>query len=192
MTRRRCEDTADGDQEDHREAMRCFYYEHHPTLLGFVARRVASPMDAEDVCQDIWQVFFVKYSAYAAMNGRSARVLYPIARYRIAEFWRRRGRAHEELLGERGLTLLAESLCSDPGTYLSADSKLDIERALSALPPRQREALHLHYVDDLKVTQTATLMGIAENTVKKLLKNGLEMLRASTVLDTYRPEGGPE
>jgi RNA polymerase sigma factor (sigma-70 family) len=129
-------------------------------------------MDAEDVSQDIWEVFFVKYSDYATTNGRSARVLYPIARYRIAEFWRRRGRTREELLGGRGLTLLAELLCSDPGTYLSTDNKLDIERALSALPPRQREALHLHYVDDLKVTQTATLMGVAENTVKKLVKRG--------------------
>jgi RNA polymerase sigma factor (sigma-70 family) len=153
---------------------------------------VASPADAEDVCQDIWQIFFVKYLDSAMVIGDSAKVLYPIARYRIAEFWRRCGRTQEDPLEGESLALLAESLRSDPSACVGSDRKVDLKRALAMLPPRQREALHLHYVDDLKVAQTSTLMGVAENTVKKLLKQGLEALRMTSLLDTYRPEGGRE
>ncbi|MFC0109575.1 RNA polymerase sigma factor [Kibdelosporangium aridum] len=172
--------------------MRCLYFALHPTLLRFVARRVASSMDAEDVCQEVWQIYFLKYRYGTLTEADSSKVLYPIARYRIAEYWRRRGRSREDPHDGESLTLLAESLRADPATCLSSDRKVDLEKALALLPHRQCEALHFHYVDGLTAAETSTLMGVSVNTVKKFLARGLKALRTTTLLDTYRPEGGRE
>jgi RNA polymerase sigma-70 factor (ECF subfamily) len=85
--------------------------------------------------------------------------------------------------------LLADSLRSDNRLRWEIDSRIDLERALAALPPRQREALHLHYVDDLTVAVTGMLMGVSVNAVKKLVKKALQTLRAIGLLGSYGPEG---
>jgi RNA polymerase sigma factor (sigma-70 family) len=142
-----------------------------------------------DVCQEIWKRFFVKYDEYIATYGQAVKVLYPIAHCRIVDFWRQHGRVQEDPVDGEDLVLLTDSLCSDLRMHQGIDSRIDIERALTALPPRQREALHLHYVDDLKVAATPGLMGVSENAVKSLLKKALETLRMTVALSCYGPEG---
>lgn len=186
------EDTAeDGSAEGRWEAMRRIYLENQPTLLRFVARRVGGRGEAEDVCQETWRVFYVKYDEYVASYGHAARMLYPIARYRIGDFWRRqRGRAHEVAIEREDLVGLADALCRSPDKHRRADLRMDLERALAGLTPRQREAMYLRYVDDVAEEHAATLMGLSPNTVKKHLKEAKESLRAMPSLDLYGPERG--
>jgi len=49
---------------------------------------------------------------------------------------------------------------------------------ISHLPTRQREALLLHYYDDLKVTEVATAMGIPHQSVSRYLTLAREKLRS--------------
>jgi RNA polymerase sigma-70 factor (ECF subfamily) len=49
------------------------------------------------------------------------------------------------------------------------DDLLDLQRALAALPSRQREAVVLHYYLDLPVVQVASALGVTEGTVKTSL-----------------------
>lgn len=46
---------------------------------------------------------------------------------------------------------------------------LDLLRAVGALPPKQRAAVALHYLEDLPVVQVAELMGVAPATVRQHL-----------------------
>ncbi len=48
---------------------------------------------------------------------------------------------------------------------------------LRALPPRQREAITLHFVADLSLDQTAQVMGVSRETVKTHVERGLTALR---------------
>ena len=52
-----------------------------------------------------------------------------------------------------------------------------IEHALADLPPQQRTAVCLFYLDDLSVIEVATAMGISEGAVKYHLHQGRERLR---------------
>lgn len=174
-----------------REEIRRFYRAQHGKLLAYVTRRVVSRADAEDVCQEIWLRFWVRFDEHRANPDRLVRLLYVIAPCRVADHWRKRGRTPEAPIEGEDLVALTDSLCANPRLRWMPDSRIDVKDALAALPPRQREALHLHHLDDLTVLATATVMGIGENAVKKLLKKALEKLRTTGVLACYGPEGEP-
>jgi RNA polymerase sigma-70 factor (ECF subfamily) len=56
-------------------------------------------------------------------------------------------------------------------------ARVDLLAALATLPPRQRQAVVLHYISDVPVVEIAEVMGAAEGTVKSWLH------RARTTLD---------
>ena len=66
----------------------------------------------------------------------------------------------------RAKAYLEASAATQPET--NAD-RVDVERALSALPRRQREATILRYYLDLRVEDVAKAMGISEGTAKSTL-----------------------
>ncbi|MFB9297061.1 sigma-70 family RNA polymerase sigma factor [Kibdelosporangium philippinense] len=58
------------------------------------------------------------------------------------------------------------------------DMSIDLHRAMSALPPKQRAAVVLRYWDDLPIAEVARLLGCTEGTVKSQCAKGLASLRA--------------
>lgn len=57
------------------------------------------------------------------------------------------------------------------------DDRVDLARALSRLPQRQRVVLILRFTEDLSVAETAALLGCAEETVKAHTAAGTRALR---------------
>jgi RNA polymerase sigma-70 factor (ECF subfamily) len=57
-----------------------------------------------------------------------------------------------------------------------ANERLDLIRAIRALPARQQEALVLHYVADLSVDDVAEAMGVETGTVKTHLARAREAM----------------
>jgi RNA polymerase sigma-70 factor (ECF subfamily) len=54
-------------------------------------------------------------------------------------------------------------------------------REVRRLPSRQAQAVALHYVEDLSVSEIAVVLGVAEGTVKALLHQGRQRLRRQLV-----------
>jgi RNA polymerase sigma-70 factor (sigma-E family) len=75
----------------------------------------------------------------------------------------------------------------DPPPWVSApssrafavvDHRLELVRALGALPPRQRAALVLRYFDDLSESEVASTLHCSVGTVKSTTSRALEKMRA--------------
>jgi RNA polymerase sigma-70 factor (ECF subfamily) len=81
---------------------------------------------------------------------------------------RRRRRATERRFAAR--------LVGRPPVDRSTEDELDLRAALRRLPPRERMAIGLHYVADLKVSEVAAAMSTSEGAVKALLHAGRKRL----------------
>jgi len=79
---------------------------------------------------------------------------------------------------------------SEPASGGSAEEAL--RRAVVGLPPRYREAIVVHYLDQQDVRQSAALLGISEGTLKARLFRARALLArslgVSTRIDTSREE----
>jgi RNA polymerase sigma-70 factor (ECF subfamily) len=63
-----------------------------------------------------------------------------------------------------------------PNDRLDVETLVDLDRAVRALPQRQREAVVLYYLLDLDVGTVAELLGVSAGTVKTALARGREKL----------------
>lgn len=73
-------------------------------------------------------------------------------------------------------------LASGPTSDPDVAALVDLERAVAALPGRQREAVILHYLLDLDVATVAALLGVSDGTIKTALSRGRAKL-AETLTD---------
>lgn len=89
-----------------------------------------------------------------------------------------------DVLRERQRTLPSTG-ATEPADIPDPATRMAIDRALAALPSRQRLAMSLRHLADLSVAQTAHAMGCRPGTVKALCHQATTNLRTSPQLDWH-------
>ena len=146
-----------------------------PRLLAH-ARRLTDTSDmARDVLQDAW-VDIVR-----GLPRLRDPVAFPAWSYRIVT--RKAAQAVSRIQRTRRT---ADDLASDPGQarveWPEAEARSDLARvsqAIAALPPAQRAAMGLHYMDGFSVAEIAVALGIPAGTVKTRLMHARRKIRAA-------------
>jgi RNA polymerase sigma factor (sigma-70 family) len=133
---------------------------HLPAMTRYAARLVG-PDDRDDVVQDALERAWRRWATFDEARGRPLAWLLAIVHDR--------GRRHRT---RRRAPLLVEAV-----EAVDAPRDLDLERAVAGLPPRQRQAVDLHYFVGLDVVTVAAVMGCAEGTVKATLHQARSRLR---------------
>lgn len=148
------------------------YRLHAPRLYG-LARRLVGPEDADDVLQEIFLTVHRKLSLYRGESALSTwlfrlgtNVCLDHLRSRATRTGRMNDVLDEEVADHAGA-----------GPILGVVARLDLERALDALPPRARSVFVLHDVEGLDHQDVASLLGIAEGTSKSQLHKARMRLR---------------
>jgi RNA polymerase sigma-70 factor (sigma-E family) len=130
-------------------------------------RLLGSREDASDVAQEAHARASVRWSRLTG-RGDPAPWVVRVATNLALDRWRRRwvAAAHPIAAGA--------AVVSDP-----VDDRVDLHRALAALPRRQRDVVVLRYVADLPEAAVAHALGCSVGTVKTHASRGLAALRAA-------------
>jgi len=147
-------------------------YDRYASIVYSVALRVLSDTGAaEDVLQEVFMQLWRNPGAFDSSRGNMAAWLAVIARNRAIDTLRKR---HSE-------TNLADEVVSvEPdmaGDAERARAMEKVRRALSAMPPVQRDALEMAYFEGLTHTEIAAKTGEPLGTIKTRIRTGLLALR---------------
>ncbi len=145
-----------------------FFFEHYARVVGSLRLAGGEVSDAEDAAQEAFAKAMVRWRSVSVME-RPATWVYVVALRELG----RRGRRREDPSGA-GHVADGAVLPDHAGTVVTAAV---IERALRALPPRQRLAVVLRFHADLTVPEVGRAMRCSEGTVKSTLHAALGRLR---------------
>lgn len=158
-----------GDDAAYRDALRAIA----SRVRGYLRRRLDStPDEVEDLVQDVLLALHLQRGTWNPATPVEAWVL-AIARYKLVDLWRRRGR--QEALHDP-IDDVAESALVAP--QADATAGRDLARLLESLPAAQREAIVLTKVEGLSVSEACARTGASESALKVQVHRGLKRLAA--------------
>jgi RNA polymerase sigma-70 factor, ECF subfamily len=144
-------------------AFEALYRQHAARLYNLASRMTGAKGEADDLLQDI---FLLAYRKIASFRGESSlgTWLYRLAMNHCLDVLRNR---------QTRMGLQTDSLdepqaapVASPVPILSAVSRIDLERAIAALPPACRAAFLLHDVEGFGHQEVGTMLGVTEGTSK--------------------------
>lgn len=139
-------------------------------LVRAVLRRKAGPgsVDIEDVVQETLLALHLKRHTWRP-EAPVLPWLFTIARYKLIDVYRRKGRRIEVDIAEFSETLAA---AADDETV----NERDMERVLDILPEGQRRVVESISIDGRSIGETAQALGMKEGAVRVALHRGLKAI----------------
>jgi RNA polymerase sigma-70 factor (ECF subfamily) len=145
-----------------RLAFEVFYRRHVGRVIRFAARRLSEPADVADLTAATFVEALTSAPSYDVSRGEPGGWLLGIAGRLIANGQRRRGRE------AAALRRIASRRLIEPDDFERLEEQIDASRAttstlavMSALKPRDREALLLVGAEGLTPSEAAAVLGIS-------------------------------
>lgn len=157
---------AQGDSESY-EAL---YRSHVGRIHALCLRMARNQSEADDLTQETFIRVWQRLGSFRGESGFST-WLHRVAVNVVVSELRRRGRWRERMADEEAGANVAAPVAFSPG------GDLDLERAISALPPRARLVFLLHDLEGWKHSEIAEQAGLAVGTTKAHLHRARQLLR---------------
>lgn len=156
----------DGDEAAYRRLLTAL----RMLLVGYYSRRMAAAAkaDMEDLVQETLLALHSHRSTYDPARPFTA-WFFSIARYKLIDHHRGRGRRR---LSEMELREEIESDFSEE----ALTARMDVERLLDGLPPKQQELIRQVKLEGQSVADTANRTGQSESAVKVSIHRALKAL----------------
>jgi len=146
-------------------------------LAAFFRRRLSgNPGEVDDLVQESLIAIHTRRGTYDRSQPFTAWA-YAIARHKLIDHFRRRGRAPMIALDDVGSLFV-------PDESASVESRLDIEKVLATLPPATQALIRDIKLKELSHAEAAAARGMSETAVKVAVHRGLKKLAAF-----LRPDG---
>jgi len=151
--------------------------EHQPQLKSFISKRVASKKDAEDILQDVFYQLLTTVNTTLNPIEHMSAWLYKVARNTIINAGIKKkedelpfypdDESENDVLSDFSEILFSngETVPSPETEYLRSLVWVELENALSELPPEQRQIFELTELDDIPVKDIAEATGVGVNTL---------------------------
>jgi RNA polymerase sigma-70 factor (ECF subfamily) len=139
-----------------------------PLLRSFFGRRLrGADDDVEDLVQETLIAIHTRRATYDPARPFTAWA-YAIARYKMIDHFRRR-RQHVSVEG-------LEDILLTEGFEDAVSARLDVDRLLDGISPKQARVIRQTKVDGLSIAEAADSGGISEADVKVSVHRGLKAL----------------
>ena len=162
-------------------AFRGLYLAHVGMLVRFAGRFIRPVDSATDVVQDVFAALWTRRAEWQ-VSGAVRTYLYGAVRRRALAMIRDANVAARAVDGAlaRGEGLGAGSGPADQALQMEQDELAAmIERAIEALPERQRTAVLLRWNDEMNAAEIGRVLGISDTAVRKLLLAARKRIEAA-------------
>jgi RNA polymerase sigma factor (sigma-70 family) len=160
------------------EGFAALYERRYPLVRGYLRRRIElQPELVLDLVAETFARALERRDQFDPNRGSAVGWLLGIARNLLLDAMRK-GRVAEtsrRRLGMERIVVESEQL-----ELIEHESASELEDALSALPPRQREAIERRVLDEEPYTAIAARIGCSEQVVRKRVSRGLAALRRAS------------
>ena len=148
-----------------------FFRAYAGAVYAYALRRTGDTSASEDITAEV----FLEAVRHSKKRVKSDPLpwLYGIARRKVANHLRMASRRPAQVLD-------AEMPAQTADPYRSAETSeanFELKCSVEALPPDQKEALLLHYVEELSAESIATAMGKSVAAVNSLLQRARQNVR---------------
>jgi RNA polymerase sigma-70 factor (ECF subfamily) len=153
------------------EAFDRLYHEHVGRVYAICLRMCADAVRARELTQDVFVRAWQKLGSFRGESLLST-WLHRLAVNVVIEAQRGAGRGARGLEVAGGVDALERAAPEVP-----SGERLDLERAIAALPPGARGMLVLHAIEGYRYEEIAEMTGVAVGTVKAQIHRARRLLR---------------
>ncbi len=176
-----CECARNGDPAAASELITLFYQQ----IYAYLRRLSGNDEDAADLTQKTFTRTWQSLGSYQRRSKFST-WLYGIA-YHVYVDWRRKRNLGDPQTDEWWETQAANSPTPFENT-VERESAHQLYRWVDELDDEKKQTVHLHYYQNLPLSETAEVLGVAVSTVKYRLREALAFLRSRTTAANSIPE----
>ena len=146
------------------------YREYYPKIFSYIRNRISDRNDAEDLTSEVFTRVIEKYDSYDQGKASLSTWIYQITKNAVIDFYRKY-KTVEELPGE----ILDDTRIDK--ALLCEETLAELEKALKALPKRQREIIIYRYYHEYTFKDIEKLLSMSYGIIKYQHKKALETLK---------------
>lgn len=161
-----------GERDEH--ALEELYRRFEPRIMAFAQQRLNDSAAASDTLNEVMLEIWKSASRFEGRSSVATWIL-SITRFRIIDRLRQRGGRVFEDIEESSLSDTSESA---EAALASASDAQTVRTCIQQLPPKQRDAIHLAFFEDLSYAEIARVMDCPEGTVKTRVYHAKRALKA--------------
>ena len=172
--------------EGNSAALSLLYHDSAPIVNGFALRMLRNPADAEEVVLEVFEQVWRMAARYDSDRSRVLWWLTMLTRSRALDRIRSTRRRSEV---EEAVEVLPEfDAHGDEPEYSAsmAEEQVRMWRALSELPPEQRQALELAFFSEMSHSEIAKRLDLPLGTIKTRIRTALRRMRDCLDRDASR------
>lgn len=141
-------------------------------LFNYLAIKLNSPLDAEDVLQEVF-CRLVRYSVRFRFIRNPSAYVFRAARNEALRFLRKRGKNPETYHSAEGLA----EVIQDNLIGLENEALNEVAKGLTLVPEDQREVIILKFFEGLTFKEIASVCDVSVNTAASRFRYGMQKLR---------------